>query len=169
MISAIVLILISNFLILSLGKDDFCPVKKWYELNEDKFPKDKCLIFDKSYEERKNLFYKICSLSNKEYKLTSNIILNKVDNFKFLVFYFSNLEKVLPYDLLTCFSRIKKNHLKSNINERIKKIFGNNLVFFTMIKTINSILSSIMFLVISSVIFVESLISNLVQKLKNMF
>lgn len=168
MIILIGIILISNFYF-SLGRDEFCPIRKWYELNDDKFPKDKCLIFDKTYEERKNLFHKICSLSNKEYKVASNIILSKVDNFKFLVFYFSNLEKVLPYDLLTCFSRIKKGHLQSNINERIKKIFGKNLIIFTMIKTINSILSSIMFLVISSVIFTESLISNLIQKIKAHF
>lgn len=160
------LIIISNFFALIYADENTCPIKKWYELNDDeKFPIDKCLIEDKKYEERKSLFLHVCRLSSNDYELITKSTLGKIDNNKFLFFYFTNLELFLPWDLFTCFSRKNKFILKNNINNKLESILGNNVFIMTFIKTINSLTSCIVYLGIIVVAFTESLVSGLIKKI----
>lgn len=162
-----ILILLFNFFVLVKSDNDFCPIKKWYQLNDDRFTNDKCFLEDKQYEERKSLFLKVCNLSIENYNIISKEILNKIDDNKFIFFYFTNFDIFIPWDLLTCFNRGKKYYLKSNINEKLYKILGNNIFIFTFIKNVNNIISSFAYIGISIIALLESLVSKIVRKIFN--
>ena len=84
--------------------DDICKAEKWWELGEFEFrPNDFCLNVDNNYDDNKKHLYKICMSNITEYRSLVKTELDNIDNYTFLLKYFSDYENELK--IYSCYNK----------------------------------------------------------------
>ena len=120
--------------------DDICKAEKWWELGEFEFrPNDFCLNVDNNYDDNKKHLYKICMSNLTEYRSLVKTELDNIDNYTFLLKYFSDYENELK--IYSCYNKTKHYILSNSIESKMNEILPkkNNKIFDTF-KALNGIL-----------------------------